>query len=168
MNKRLTCTNLNITDGVKSWARFYVLRDNFDQPAHTGSFGGDLLLSKARIGEWECAQILSRMNKCLNKCPNCGEPDADLEHDLIFCDEFATARRNFHAEVATSWGKIRYENWLDKEQDMKVAELLGLIGKFTKDHASVLKRFLAHIYAHNRPLLLKAQDDFRLKPTNSN
>ena len=72
----------NDKDGL-SWARIYQYRDSLKPCQFIGAYGSDLLLLKARIGQWPCAMLLWKMMKCSNTCVQCGKEDADLVHDLI-------------------------------------------------------------------------------------
>ena len=55
--------------------------------------------------------------------------------------------------LADCWGKNRFENWTHKNNDEKLAEILGLTGKFKEKHAIAIKFFLTIINKNNSPKL---------------
>ena len=66
-----------------TWSRVYVHRNTFATKSFIGSFGKDLLLLMARIGDWLCALSLHRIGKRGDgNCPNCNE--IKLTYNMTF------------------------------------------------------------------------------------
>ena len=115
---------------------------------------GRLLLLKARIGDWLCAHNLSKIHKSTDVCPNCAAPKADLQHDLLFCPEFESNRDDLIESLKRIWNKKRFNAWMNySSYDIKLAELLGLVGQFKQSHAEAIKSMLFVIYSHNKSRL---------------
>ena len=137
-----------------SWSQIYQYRTSFRISEHINGLGADFLLSKARIGQWNCPLLLYNINKLnSSKCINCAEESADLRHDVIHCPKFDYEREFMLYHLADCWGKNRFENWTHKNNDEKLAEILGLTGKFKEKHAIAIKFFLTIINKNNSPKL---------------
>lgn len=112
--------------GELSWKRVYRWRDHWKPRGFGEMVRGREAWIRARTGDWECNLKDWKLGRGVDQCWACGEETADLIHYLLHCRGNRRDRWVLETRLREMWGDEIVEDWEQRGDERKVAEILGL------------------------------------------
>ena len=82
-----------------------------------------------KIGRWEILTL-------------CHGPHSGIKHVVMDCVGWVDERNNLGVKLRSIWGDDVWDDWVQREWDVKLAMVLGLTGGCGKQHRKAVEEFL--------------------------